>query len=1057
MTEQSLPEESIFLQAMEIDDAAERVEFVARACGSDARLREGVEALLRASAQSGDLLDVPDPPGKTMEFPAADDEARTCIGPYKLLQQIGEGGMGVVYMAEQTEPVARRVALKIIKPGMDSRQVIARFEAERQALAMMDHPNIAKVLDAGEVRSAECEVRSAESAFKSASTPHSTLRSPHWEGRPYFVMELVKGVPITRFCDEQQLTLKQRLELFVPVCQAIQHAHQKGIIHRDIKPSNILVAQYDGVPVPKVIDFGVAKATAQKLTEKTIFTQFGQLVGTLEYMSPEQAQFNQLDIDTRSDIYSLGVLLYELLTGTTPFDQSRFCTVPFDETLRIIREEEPPKPSTRLSSSDTLPTIAAKRGVEPARLRKMVRGELDWIVMKALEKDRNRRYETASGLARDIERYLHDEPVQARTPSISYRLSKFIRRNRWRLVTGALLGLALLITAGSVAWMLRSSSLRRYRLETEFAAALNEAASLRDQGDWPKSRARLDQAERVFSGNVRATKGEQLRVMRSDLEMLARMEDLQLRISPFADETERLSLGVEADAAYARAFERFGVDVSHPDPETTANSIRQSEIRLHLVAGLDDWMSITRLESLRYKQLRLVANLADPNEQCRQIRSAAEQGDQQTLLEMASRPEMSDLPLSTLLLLARALDSANPQRAKASIAVLYMTQRRFPGNFPVNVLLARRLSLDKPDQAAGFMRVAIATRPNNPVLWYYLGTMLHRAKHFDQAAEAIRQSIALDPRKHYAHSGLGRALESGGRWAEAITAYSEAQRLYASAERSPSTPSYPDTLLASSLLRRAECYGHLGRWQNAISDCSQAIEADPDRSAAWIGRSRCWMLLGDWTKAAQDAARAVERQPDDLNLHFVLAACLVLSGDGGAYRQACAEALMRSTPVRDNYAHYITARAYILSPEGGVLPALLLSRVERVAEATGSGGWLHVRAMAHYWAKQYPEAKARLDEARKIDPAWDDKTCLNTLLYALVHLRLGDEAAGRKYLERAKERLSQGESEKGASHTFPVHIANWLSCQILLRDVEASLQEEAGPKKQEGREKSMEP
>ncbi len=321
----------------------------------------------------------------------------TKIGPYKLLQQIGEGGMGVVYMAEQEQPVRRKVALKIIKPGMDSKQVVARFEAERQALAMMDHTNIARVFDAGTTES----------------------------GRPYFVMELVHGVPITHYCDSNQLTPRERLELFIPVCQAIQHAHQKGIIHRDIKPSNVLVTMYDDRPVPKVIDFGVAKAIEQRLTERTLFTQYGVLVGTFEYMSPEQAEMNAFGVDTRSDIYSLGVLLYELLTGSTPIERIRLREAALGELVRLIKEEEPPRPSVRLSGSGDLPKIAALRKTEPARLSKLVRGEVDWIVMKCLEKDRTRRYETANALARDVERHLKDEPVEACPPSAGYRLRKF--------------------------------------------------------------------------------------------------------------------------------------------------------------------------------------------------------------------------------------------------------------------------------------------------------------------------------------------------------------------------------------------------------------------------------------------------------------------------------------------------------------------------------------------------------------------------------------------------------------------------------------------------------
>ena len=405
MPDRPSSEKSIFLEAVEKTSAAERARYLDQACADDRELRARVEALLEAHARPQRLLDAPAAPAPglagTIDQPMT-ERPGTMIGPYKLMEQIGEGGMGLVFVAEQQQPVRRRVALKVIKPGMDTREVIARFEAERQALALMDHPNIARVLDAGATGS----------------------------GRPYFVMELVKGVPITQYCDDNRLTPRQRLELFATVCQAVQHAHQKGIIHLDIKPSNVLVSSHDGTPVVKVIDFGVAKAVGQQLTERTIYTALAQMVGTPLYMSPEQAGMSSLDIDTRTDIYSLGVLLYELLTGTTPFDKARLKQAAFDEIRRIIREEEPQKPSTRISTTDAAPSIAACRHTEPAKLVKLVRGELDWIVMKCLEKDRSRRYETASGLALDVQRYLHDEHVLACPPSAAYRLRKFARRNR---------------------------------------------------------------------------------------------------------------------------------------------------------------------------------------------------------------------------------------------------------------------------------------------------------------------------------------------------------------------------------------------------------------------------------------------------------------------------------------------------------------------------------------------------------------------------------------------------------------------------------------------------
>jgi tetratricopeptide (TPR) repeat protein len=451
--------ESLFAAAVALANADERAAYLDRACAGDATLRSQVEALLRAHARAGHLLDrpVPGSPERTADYTPAAQAGTVIAGRYKLLEEIGEGGMGTVWVAEQSQPVRRKVALKLIKAGMDSKTVLARFEAERQALAVMDHPHIAKVLDGGVTDT----------------------------GRPFFVMEYVKGVPITHYCDATRLSVPQRLQLFVQVCQAVQHAHQKGIIHRDLKPSNILVAPYDDRPVPKVIDFGLAKAMHQSLTERTLHTAHETVLGTPLYMSPEQAQLNNLDIDTRSDIYSLGVLLYELLTGTTPLEKKRFKEAAWEEIQRLIREEEPPRPSTRLSSTDTLPTLAASRQTEPARLTRLVRGELDWIVMKALEKDRSRRYETANGFALDVQRYLAGEPVLAAPPSVCYRLGKLACKYRAALTTAAALVVLLVAGVAVSTWQaVRATQAESAaRLAEQDAVQAQQAEAARAEGE----------------------------------------------------------------------------------------------------------------------------------------------------------------------------------------------------------------------------------------------------------------------------------------------------------------------------------------------------------------------------------------------------------------------------------------------------------------------------------------------------------------------------------------------------------------------------------------------
>ena len=759
MTEMS-PAETVFFAALAKVDPAERAAYLDEACGADTELRRCVDRLLAAHPQVGSFLRDDDVAptsspagvgpemsgGPTVELPIT-ERPGTVIGPYKLLQQIGEGGMGTVFMAEQTQPVQRKVALKVIKPGMDSRQVIARFEAERQALAMMDHVNIARVLDAGATEA----------------------------GRPYFVMELVHGVPITKYCDDNHLTPRERLELFVPVCQAIQHAHQKGIIHRDIKPSNVMVTLYDGKPVPKVIDFGVAKATEQKLTERTLFTQYGTMVGTLEYMSPEQAEMSALGVDTRSDIYSLGVLLYELLTGSTPLSHKRVKEAAYAEILRMIKEEEPPKPSTRLSDSgEALASISAQRHMEPAKLTKLVRGELDWIVMKTLEKDRNRRYETANGFAADVQRYLADEPVQACPPSAGYRLRKFARRNKAALGDGVRRDCwrCCSWSAASAGWC---ATARAREQEIARERATRQA---RDQGTGnagargspqASSGGPVDRRPSMPPNEPRrlAATGEAMKKRTSARgKSLATCRCWQTWKTSgcVRHKTKRALTSRRRIAAMRGPSGNMGLISTRWIATKRQSASGLGPIRYELAVFLDSWSHVRRRLAQPgskqfgkdWRELLEVARAADPDPWRDRFRKAVLNNDRKALVELAASAPISSLPVETVDRLGDAL--LGKGTIEEAAAFLKKGQRLHPQDYWINVNLAICLLRLRPrqlDDAIRYYTAAVALRPENAGNQVQLGYALGLYGKLDEAIAVYKEAIRRQPDNAYLPYAFG--------------------------------------------------------------------------------------------------------------------------------------------------------------------------------------------------------------------------------------------------------------------------------------------------------------
>jgi eukaryotic-like serine/threonine-protein kinase len=741
-----LDEAAIFDVARHIDSADFQRLYIEQACGNDDDLRTRLDALLRIYKEDPTFLERPADGVPPAPDDRIDEGAGRQIGPYRLVKEIGEGGFGKVFMAEQCQPVQRMVALKIVKPGMDTRQVIARFESERQSLALMRHPNIAQIIDGGETAS----------------------------GRPYFVMELVQGVPITDFCDRNRLGTEPRLKLFVAVCHAIQHAHHKGVIHRDIKPSNIMVTLFDQVPVVKVIDFGVAKATARNVADKTLFTSCGQMIGTPAYMSPEQAEMSGLDIDTRSDVYSLGVLVYELLTGSTPIDSTRLRGAPYDEMQRLIREEDPPPPSARLLSLGASATVlAANRGMEPKPLARMLAGDLDCIVMKTLEKDRNRRYSTPGNIADEVERYLRREPILARPPSASYRLKRFAQRHRGAVLAVAAVTLALLVGTTVATWQAVVAT--RAKREARLAAASEKKARDRAELRESETRAALDFVEnKVFSA--------------------ARPKDRQ-GLGP------NVSLREAVEAALPFVKDRF-----------TDQPLIEARLRLTLGRSfwfLGDWktaaeqyhtaLTIYRKQSDQPNTLKTMAELAN---------SYQALGKQREALEL--REEVLATRKATL-----GPDHLDTIQSMAALASSYY-------------------GLSRPAEAAKMYEATLALRttrlgPDHPETLRNMHNLANSYYALGRRAEALelrKQTLKLlESRLGPTHldtllgkMALANSYSAAGRQPEAITLFEETLEL----EKSNLGAAHPHTL--SCMNNLANSYSAVGRLADALKLRLETLE-----------------------------------------------------------------------------------------------------------------------------------------------------------------------------------------------------------------------------------------